>query len=52
MDQLANAMPWPWATELFRIQREAVQPRLEDAVLTPRDARETLESARRAAREP
>ncbi len=52
IDQLAHAMPWPWATELFRIQREAVQPRLEDAVLTPRDARETLESARRAAREP
>jgi sn-glycerol 3-phosphate transport system substrate-binding protein len=52
IDQLAHAMPWPWAPELFRIQREAVQPRLEDAVLTPRDARETLESARRAAREP
>jgi sn-glycerol 3-phosphate transport system substrate-binding protein len=51
MDQLAVATPWPWATELFRIQREAVQPRLEEAVLGPRDARETLDEARRAARE-
>ncbi len=52
IDQLADADPWPWATELFRVQREAVQPRLEEAVLSRRDARETLEEARRAAREP
>jgi sn-glycerol 3-phosphate transport system substrate-binding protein len=38
IDQLAHAEPWPWATELFRIQREAVQPRLEEAVLAQRDA--------------
>ena len=51
VDQLAHAAPWPWSPELFRIQREAVQPRLEEAVLAPRDAAETLEEARRAARE-
>jgi sn-glycerol 3-phosphate transport system substrate-binding protein len=50
--QLADAFAWPWAPALFRIQREAVQPRLEEAVLGRRDARETLEEARRAAREP
>jgi sn-glycerol 3-phosphate transport system substrate-binding protein len=52
MDQLSFAEPWPWAPNLFRIQREAVQPRLEEAVLGERDARATLEDARRAALEP
>ena len=52
LDQLAFAEPWPWAPELFRIEREAVQPRLEEAVLARRDARETLDEARRVAREP
>jgi sn-glycerol 3-phosphate transport system substrate-binding protein len=52
LDQLASASPWPWSTQLFRIQREAVQPRLEDAILARRDPRETLEQARRAALEP
>jgi sn-glycerol 3-phosphate transport system substrate-binding protein len=51
VDQLAFATPWPWSTELFRIQREAVQPRLEEAVLAPRDAADTLQEALRAARE-
>jgi sn-glycerol 3-phosphate transport system substrate-binding protein len=51
VDQLAHAAPWPWSTELFRIQREAVQPRLEEAVLAPRDAAEALAEARRAAEE-
>lgn len=52
MDQLSCAEPWPWAPNLFRIQREAVQPRIEEAVLGKRDARATLEDARRAALEP
>jgi sn-glycerol 3-phosphate transport system substrate-binding protein len=52
VDQLAHAFPWPWAPGLFRIQREAVQPRLEQAVLEQRDARATLDEARRAASEP
>jgi sn-glycerol 3-phosphate transport system substrate-binding protein len=52
IDQLAHAAPWPWAPELFRIQREAVQPRLEEAVLAQRDAGAVLAEARRAAEEP
>lgn len=52
MSQLAHATPWPWAPGLFRIQREAVQPRLEAAILSRRDARATLDEARRAALEP
>ncbi|MEJ7728304.1 MAG: ABC transporter substrate-binding protein [Polyangiaceae bacterium] len=52
LDQLQSASPWPWSTRLFRLQREAVQPRLEEAVLARRDAREVLELARKAALEP
>ena len=33
-DQLAAVDPWPWAPELFRIERDVVEPRLEEAVLT------------------
>ena len=50
--QLAAAEPWPWSPELFRVQREAVQPRLEEAVLARRDARQALDEARRAAVDP
>lgn len=49
LDQLGAAMPWPWSPRLFRVQREAVQPRLESAVLERRDAHEVLEAARAAA---
>lgn len=52
VDQLRVAMPWPWSTELFRVQREAVQPRLEEAVLARRDAASVLEDARRSVMEP
>ncbi len=52
VDQLRVATPWPWSPELFRVQREAVQPRLEEAILARRDAAEVLEDARRAAAEP
>lgn len=48
VDQLDAVMPWPWHEELFRVQREVVQARLESAVLERHDAREALESARRA----
>jgi sn-glycerol 3-phosphate transport system substrate-binding protein len=44
--QLEHARPWPWSTELFRVQREIVQPRLELAVLSDRPAREVLDGAR------
>jgi sn-glycerol 3-phosphate transport system substrate-binding protein len=49
LDQLGVAMPWPWSTELFRVQREIVQPRLESAVLARRDAEALLTEARREA---
>jgi sn-glycerol 3-phosphate transport system substrate-binding protein len=51
MDQLQHAMPWPWAAGLFRVQRECVDPRLEEAVLGPRDARVLLSEARAQALE-
>lgn len=51
-DQLEHVEPWPWAPELFRIERDAVEPRLEDAVLTGRSAHETLQEARDEARRP
>ena len=48
--QLKDADPWPWAPTLFRIQRDVVEPRLEEAVLSNRDAKATLDEARLAAR--
>lgn len=50
VDQLAAAMPWPWSTSLFRLQREIVQPRLERAVLGGGSARALLDEARELAR--
>jgi sn-glycerol 3-phosphate transport system substrate-binding protein len=50
-DQLAAVDPWPWAPELFRLERDVVEPRLEDAVLTGRDPAEVMAEARAAAAE-
>jgi sn-glycerol 3-phosphate transport system substrate-binding protein len=47
--QLDHALPWPWAPTLFRVQREIVDPLLEDAVIEGRSARAALETARREA---
>jgi sn-glycerol 3-phosphate transport system substrate-binding protein len=52
LDQLSAADPWPWAPELFRIERDVVEPRLEDAVLTGRDAHEVMAEAREEAARP
>lgn len=49
--QLEFARPWPWAPELFRVQREIVQPALERAVLGRESAAEVLTGARRRATE-
>ena len=49
-DQLAAVDPWPWAPDLFRVERDVVEPRLEDAVLTGRDAGEVMAEARAEAR--
>jgi sn-glycerol 3-phosphate transport system substrate-binding protein len=51
-DQLASVDPWPWSPDLFRIERDVVEPRLEDAVLTGRDAHEIMQEARDAAHTP
>jgi sn-glycerol 3-phosphate transport system substrate-binding protein len=51
VDQLAVAEPWPWSKGLFRIQRELVQPRLEQAVLEQLDPRRVLAEAKRLAAE-
>jgi sn-glycerol 3-phosphate transport system substrate-binding protein len=52
LEQLSVAEPWPWSVDLFRIQREIVQPRLERAVISQRDARAILSEARALALEP
>ncbi len=52
LEQLSVADPWPWSVDLFRIQREIVQPRLESAVIEGRDARALLSEARALALEP
>jgi len=52
LEQLAVAQPWPWSVDLFRIQREIVQPRLESAVIAQGNARQTLTEARALALEP
>ena len=53
MEQLRHALPWPWAPELFRVQREAVQPRLEQAALRKdSDVGRLLAEARRSAASP
>ena len=44
--QLANVDPWPWEPNLFRIERDVVDPRLEEAVLLDRDAGAVLAEAR------
>jgi sn-glycerol 3-phosphate transport system substrate-binding protein len=51
LDQLKVAQPWPFDPKLFRVQREAVQPRLEQAVLQRRDAKAMLDAARRSVEE-
>jgi sn-glycerol 3-phosphate transport system substrate-binding protein len=45
LEQLDHAMAWPWAPELFRVQREAVQPRLESAVLEQLDPQRMIARA-------
>jgi sn-glycerol 3-phosphate transport system substrate-binding protein len=47
--QLAAVDPWPWATTLFRVQRDVVEPRVEDAVLRDMNAKEVFAEARIAA---
>ena len=50
--QLASVDPWPWEPLLFRIERDIVDPRLEEAVLLDRDAATVLGEARTLAARP
>jgi sn-glycerol 3-phosphate transport system substrate-binding protein len=50
--QLDSVEPWPWSPTLFRIQREIVEPLLEDAVIEGRSAESALAQARREALSP
>jgi sn-glycerol 3-phosphate transport system substrate-binding protein len=50
--QLAAVTPWPWEPLLFRIERDIVEPRLEEAVLLERDAKTMLEQALAVAARP
>jgi sn-glycerol 3-phosphate transport system substrate-binding protein len=52
LEQLETVEPWPWSPTLFRVQREIVDPLLEDAVISARSASEALATARREALEP
>lgn len=47
--QLADVDPWPWEPMLFRIERDIVDPKLEEAVLLDRRAEDVLDAARAAA---
>ena len=51
-DQLRDVDPWPWNPELFRLERDIVEPRLEEAVLTGRDAHDVMVEARQEAARP
>jgi sn-glycerol 3-phosphate transport system substrate-binding protein len=51
-DQLSAAAPWPWAPELFRVDRDLVEPRLEEGVLEGTDAHALMDAAREEARRP
>lgn len=51
LTQLADVTPWPWLPELFRLQREIVQPRLERLGTESFDASAVIRDAVRAARE-
>ena len=50
--QLESVEPWPWSPTLFRVQREIVDPLIEDAVIEGRSAREALATGRREAAAP
>ena len=50
-EQLQVASAWPWSPDLFRVQREILEPLIERAVLTDGDARRMLSEARARARQ-
>jgi sn-glycerol 3-phosphate transport system substrate-binding protein len=51
-NELSHVAPWPWSPNLFRLQRDILEPRLEDAVIENRDAKAVLREARELAQRP
>lgn len=51
-DQLGAVDPWPWAPELFRVERDVVEPRLESGVLEGGDPHGLMDAAREEAARP
>jgi sn-glycerol 3-phosphate transport system substrate-binding protein len=49
LDELEAIEPWPWSPTLFRVQREIMDPLLENAVLEGTDAARALDQGRREA---
>ena len=49
LGELGAIEPWPWSPSLFRVQREIMDPLLEDAVLEGTDAEVALARGRREA---
>lgn len=45
LDQRRAIVPWPWHRDLFRIQRDVIQGKLEACVLGDEDAETTLREA-------
>jgi sn-glycerol 3-phosphate transport system substrate-binding protein len=52
LSEVSSALPWPWLPDLFRVEREIMDPLLEDAVLEDRDPARALAVAREQARVP
>jgi sn-glycerol 3-phosphate transport system substrate-binding protein len=52
LGELGSIEPWPWSPTLFRVQREIMDPLLEDAVLQKTSAAEALARGRREALQP
>ena len=52
LGELEAVEPWPWSPTLFRVEREIMDPLLEDAVLEGTNAAEALARGRREALSP
>jgi sn-glycerol 3-phosphate transport system substrate-binding protein len=51
-DQLGAVDPWPWAADLFRVERDVIEPALEQGVLVGGDAHQLMDAAREEAARP
>ena len=49
LGELESIEPWPWSPTLFRVQREIMDPLLENAVLEGKSASLALDEGRKEA---